>query len=126
MIVSQCSGSLTSGLVPRCWSISDVSMFTHARVFRGEGQLKQAACTEEQIPEAVRPGEAGTPVAEVCRTLGGSEQPFSRWQRPCAGMGVAERRRRRPWAEENRQRQPLVAALTLAPPRLPEGLRQTF
>ena len=60
---------------------------------------------------------------EVGRTLGLSEQPCSRWQRQCAGMGVVARRRQRQVEEENRTRKQLVADLRLDTPMLPEALR---
>jgi putative transposase len=38
--------------------------------------MKQSTFTNEQILYALRQVEAGTPVAEVCRKLGISEQTF--------------------------------------------------
>jgi putative transposase len=69
--------------------------------------------TEEQIAAALRQAEAGTPVAEVCRKLGVTEQSFYRWKRKFAGMGVAELRRLKLLEEENRRLKQLVADLTL-------------
>jgi putative transposase len=88
--------------------------------------MKKSAFTEEQIAYAVRQAEAGTPVAEVCRKLGVSEQTFYRWKRTFAGMGVAELRRLRQLEEENRKLKPLVADLTLDKHMLQEVLRKTF
>ena len=51
--------------------------------------------TEEQIAFALRQAEGGTPVTEVCRKMGISEQSFYRWKRKYEGMGVAELRRLR-------------------------------
>ncbi|HEY7034310.1 MAG TPA: transposase, partial [Thermomicrobiales bacterium] len=48
--------------------------------------------SEEQIVYALRQAEAGTPVVEVCRKLGITEQTFYRWRRQFAGMGIAELR----------------------------------
>jgi putative transposase len=56
---------------------------------RGGSRVKKAAYTEEQIAYVLRQAEAGTPVVEVCRKLGVSEQPFYRWKRRFAGMGIA-------------------------------------
>jgi putative transposase len=50
--------------------------------------MKQARFTEEQIAFALRQAEAGTPVVEVIRKLGISEQTFYRWKKKYAGMGV--------------------------------------
>ena len=49
--------------------------------------------TEEQIAFALRQAESGTPVAEVIRKLGISEQTFYRWKKRFAGLGIAELRR---------------------------------
>ncbi len=38
--------------------------------------MRKTAFTEEQVAHALRQAEAGTPVAEVCRKLGMSEQTF--------------------------------------------------
>ena len=52
--------------------------------------MKKKRFTEEQISYTLRQAESGTPVAEVCRNLGISEQTFYRWKRKYAGMGIAE------------------------------------
>jgi putative transposase len=69
--------------------------------------------SEEQIVSALRQAEVGTPVVEVCRKLGITEQTFYRWRRQFAGMGIAELRRLRQVEEENRRLKQLVADLTL-------------
>jgi putative transposase len=52
--------------------------------------MKKTAFTEEQIAYALRQAETGTPVADICRKLGVSEQTFYRWKKKFAGMGIAE------------------------------------
>ncbi|QDT55879.1 Transposase [Caulifigura coniformis] len=69
--------------------------------------------TEEQIAYALRQQEAGTPVTELTRKLGVSEQTFYRWKRKFAGLGVAELRRLRQLEEENKKLKQLVADLSL-------------
>jgi len=69
--------------------------------------------TEEQIAFALRQAESGTPVAEMIRRLGVSEQTFYRWKKQFAGLGVAELRRLRTLEEENRKLKQLVADLSL-------------
>jgi len=86
--------------------------------------MRKTAFTEEQVAHALRQAEAGTPVAEVCRKLGISEQTFYRWKRKFAGMGVAELRRLSQLEEENRQLKQLVADLTLDKQMLQEVLRK--
>jgi hypothetical protein len=49
--------------------------------------MRKTAFTEEQGAHALRQAEAGTPVADVCRKLGISEQTFYRWKKKFAGMG---------------------------------------
>lgn len=65
--------------------------------------MRKARFTEEQISFAIRQAESGTPVVEVCRKIGVSEQTFYRWKRKYVGMGVAELRRIRQLEEENRK-----------------------
>ncbi len=69
--------------------------------------------SEEQIIYALRQAEGGTPVVEVCRKLGVTEQTFYRWKRKFAGLGIAELRRLRLLEDENRRLKQLVADLTL-------------
>ena len=69
--------------------------------------------TEEQIAFALRQHESGTPVPEIVRKMGVSEQTFYRWKKKFAGMGVAEVRRLKQLEEENRKLKQLVADLSL-------------
>ena len=82
--------------------------------------------TEEQIVYALRQAEAGTPVLEVCRKLGVTEQTFYRWKRKFAGLGMAELRKLRQLEEENRKLKQLVADLTLDKHMLQEVLQKKF
>ena len=43
--------------------------------------MKETRYTEEQIAYALRQAELGTPVAEVVRKMGVSEQTFYRWKK---------------------------------------------
>ena len=80
--------------------------------------------TEEQIAFALRQAEGGTPVTEVCRKMGVSEQSFYRWKRKYDGTGVAELRRLRQLEEENRKLKKLVADLALDKHILQEVLQK--
>ncbi len=84
--------------------------------------MRASRFTEQQIVAALRQAEGGTPVVEVCRKLGVSEQTFYRWKRKFAGMGVAELRRLRQVEDENRRLTQLVADLTLDKQMLQEAL----
>ena len=75
--------------------------------------MKTSRYTPEQVTIALRQVESGTPVPEVFRKLGVSEQTFYRWKRRFAGMGIAEVRRLRVLEEENRKLKQLVADLSL-------------
>lgn len=75
--------------------------------------MKRSRYTEEQIAFALRQAETGTPVAEVVRKMGVSEQTFYRWKKQYAGMGVGEIRRLKQLEEENRKLKQLVADLSL-------------
>jgi putative transposase len=86
--------------------------------------MKKTAFTEEQIAYALRQAETGTPVADICRKLGVSEQTFYRWKKKFAGMGIAELRRLRQLEEENRTLKQLVADLTLDKHMLQEVIRK--
>jgi len=52
--------------------------------------MKKSRFTDEQIAFALRQAESGTPVEEVCRKLGASQQTFYRWKKKFGGMGVEE------------------------------------
>ena len=70
--------------------------------------MKRKRYTDEQIAYALRQAEAGTPVTEICRKLGVSQQMFYTWRRKFAGMGVAELRELRQLREENKKLKQLV------------------
>ena len=86
--------------------------------------MRKSTFTEEQIAYALRQAESGTPISDVCRKLGVSEQAFYRWKRKFAGMGVAELRRLRQLEEEYRRLKQLVADLTLDRHMLQEVIRK--
>jgi putative transposase len=62
--------------------------------------MKRKRYSEAQIAFTLRQAEAGTPVTEINRKLGISEQTFYRWKKRFAGMGVAEVRRFRQLEDE--------------------------
>ena len=84
--------------------------------------MKRKRYTEPQIAFALRQAESGTPVAEITRKLGISEQTFYRWKKKFAGLGVAEIRRLKQLEDENRRLKQLVADLTLDKQMLQEVL----
>jgi putative transposase len=86
--------------------------------------MRKTAFTEEQVAYTLRQAEAGTPVLEICRKLGISQQTFYRWKKKFAGMGVAELRRLRQLEDENTQLKQLVADLSLDKHMLQEVIRK--
>lgn len=75
--------------------------------------MRKSKFTEEPIVQTIRLAESGTPVAELCRKIGISEQTFYTWKRKFAGLGLAELRRLKQIEEENRKLKQVVADLTL-------------
>ena len=75
--------------------------------------MKKSRYTDEQIAFALKQAETGTPVAEVIRRMGISEQTFYRWKKVYGGLGVGELRRLKQLEDENRQLKQLVADLSL-------------
>ena len=75
--------------------------------------MKKSRYNEEQIAYAMKQAETGTPVAEVIRRMGISEQTFYRWKKLYGGLGVGELRRFKQLEDENRQLKRLVADLSL-------------
>jgi putative transposase len=78
-----------------------------------EHAVKKSRYTEEQIAHALKQAETGTPVAEVLRRMGISEQTFYRWKKLYGGLGVGELRRLKQLEDENRKLKQLVADLSL-------------
>ena len=75
--------------------------------------MKKSRFTEEQIAFALKQAETGTPVAEVLRRMGISEQTFYRWKKLYGGLGKDELRRLKQLEDENRKLKQLVADLSL-------------
>ena len=67
----------------------------------------------DQIGFALRQGDLGMPVAEVCCKMGISEATYFRWKQKNGGLGPSELRRLRQLEEENRKLKRLVADLSL-------------
>ncbi len=74
--------------------------------------MKKSRFTEQQIAFALRQAETGTPVSEVTRKLGITNQTFYRWKQKYSGLGPSELRRLKQLEEENRQLKKLVADLS--------------
>jgi putative transposase len=88
--------------------------------------MKKSKFTEEQIAFALKQAETGTPVKEVIRKLGITEQTFYRWKKKYGGMLPSDLRRMRQLEEENRQLKKLVANLSLDKQMLQDVLSKKF
>jgi len=88
--------------------------------------MRRSKFTEEQIAMALRPAEAGTAVADICRKLEISQATFFRWKKAYGSLGVPELRELRQLREENRRLKGLVADLSLDKTILQEALRKKW
>ena len=88
--------------------------------------MKTSKFTEEQVAFALKQAETGTPVKEVIRKMGITEQTFYRWKKKYGGMMPSDLRRLRQLEEENRQLKKLVADLSLDKQMLQDVLLKKF
>jgi putative transposase len=91
-----------------------------------ESQMKRKRHSEEQIVYALRQGESGTPVKEICRQMGVSEATYYTWKKRYAGMGMTELRQMKQMEEEIRHLKRLVADLSLDRQMLQDALKKKF
>jgi len=88
--------------------------------------MRSSKFTEEQIAFALKQAETGTPVKEVIRKLGITEQTFYRWKKKYSGMMPSDLRKLKQLEEENRQLKKLVADLSLDKQMLQDVLSKKF
>ena len=88
--------------------------------------MKRSRFSSEQITMALRQVEAGTPVAEICRSLQVTEATFYRWKKKYGSLGTPEIRELRQLRDENRKLKQLVADLTLDKHILQESLKKKY
>ena len=75
--------------------------------------MKKSKFSPEQILQALRQAEGGTPVGEICRKLGITEATFYRWRKQYAGLDVGALRELRSLRDENAKLRRVVADLVL-------------
>lgn len=88
--------------------------------------MKKSKFTEEQITFVLKQVELGSPVEEVCRKVGISEQTFYRWKSKFSKMLPSEVKRLKQLEEENRKLKQLVADLSLDKIMLQDVLSKKF
>jgi putative transposase len=88
--------------------------------------MRTSRFTNEQIVQALRQAEGGTPVADICRKLQVTETTFYRWKKKFTGLDVSDLRELRQLREENRKLKGLVAELSLDKTILREALRKKW
>lgn len=86
--------------------------------------MKKSRFTQEQIANALRLAEGGTPVVDVCRQIGISDATFYTWKKKYAELGVSELRKLRQLEDENARLRRIVADLTLDKQILQEVVRK--
>jgi putative transposase len=72
-------------------------------------EMKKSRFTEEQIIGFLKEGEAGSPVAEICRRGGFSDATFYKWRAKFGGMEATEVQRLRALERENTDLKKLLA-----------------
>ena len=86
--------------------------------------MKRNKFTDSQIAFILRQAEEDTPVAEVCRKSGISEQTYYRWRKKYGGLMPSEMKRLKQLEEENKRLKNLVADLSLDKEMLQEVVRK--
>ena len=92
--------------------------------------MKQKRFKAEQIVIMLREAEIqlakGLDIAEVCRTLGISEQTYYRWRKEYGGLKVDQAKKMKSLEKENARLKKIVADLTLDNSILKEAAQGNF
>ncbi|MEO7773395.1 MAG: transposase, partial [Steroidobacteraceae bacterium] len=88
--------------------------------------MKRKQFSVEQITGILKQSELGTPVQELCRQHGVSEQSFYRWKKVYGSMAHSEARELKELREENAKLKRLVADLSLDKVMLQDDLQKKF
>jgi putative transposase len=81
--------------------------------------------SSEQILAILKEQEAGTPVADLCRTYGMHSETFYAWKRRYTGMHSGDVQKLRQMTEENARLRKVVANLSLEVDVLKDALQKT-
>ena len=88
--------------------------------------MKKKRFSVEQITAVLKHAETGTPVGDLCRHVGISEQTFYRWKKVYGGMLPSEARELKQLREENARLKRVVADLTLDKVMLQDVVQKKF
>ena len=88
--------------------------------------VKRKRFSVEQITGILKQAEMGTPVQQLCRQHGVSEQSFYRWRKVYGGMDPSGARELKQLREENVKLKRLVADLSLDKVMLQDVLQKKF
>ena len=88
--------------------------------------MKKKRFSVEQIAGILKQAELGTPIQELCRLHGVSEQSYYRWKKIYGGMEPSEARELKSLREENVKLKRLVADLSLDKAMLQDVLQKKY
>lgn len=88
--------------------------------------MKRKRFSVEQITGILKQAELGTPIADLLRQHGVSEQSYYRWKKIYGGMEPSEARELKELREENGKLKRIVADLSLDKVMLQDVLQKKF
>ena len=88
--------------------------------------MKRKRFSVEQIVAVLKQAEVGTPVADLIRKVGMTEQTFCRWKKQYKGLESEQVRELKQLQEENTRLKRVVADLTLDKVMLQDVLGKKF
>lgn len=88
--------------------------------------VKKSRFTESQIVTVLKEGEAGIPVAELCRKHGISLATYYNWKSKYSGVEVSELQRLRELEAENARLKRMYADLALENAAIKDVLNRKF
>lgn len=88
--------------------------------------MKKKRFTVEHIAGILKQAELGTPIGELCRQHGVSEQSYYRWKKLYGAMEPSEVRELKLTREENAKLKRIVADLSLDKAMLQDVLQKKF
>lgn len=75
--------------------------------------MKRSRFNETRVVAILKEGEAGRPVAELCREHGIGNATYYQWKSKCGGMEASELKRVKALEEENGRLKKMYADLAL-------------